>query len=87
MSVSTSPKDLKDRLDECLRLRCELQELGVQCPETLKKEMKNYVRDNASSSGCVPIEGTEYYAHYQLSTKTPHTYLRLSKSAVSKSAH
>lgn len=74
-------KHLKDRLDECLRIRCELQELGVNCPDALKKDMKDYVRDNVSSSGCVSLEGTDYYAHYQLSTKTPHTFVRLSKSA------
>jgi hypothetical protein len=76
-------KDLKDRLRECLKIRQDLQGLGIDCPPELKTKMNDYIRHATSSSGRLSVENSDRrYVHYQLSTKLDgHTYVRLSHSA------
>ena len=81
--MPTKGKDLKERLRECLKIREDLQGLGIPCPDALKTKMNEFIRDATSSSGTLLhlADAERRYLHYQLST-AGHTYVRLSCSPV-----
>jgi hypothetical protein len=64
-------KDLSDRLQECVRLRGQLCDLGLAPPYQLVDAMNVFVREGVPSSGKVFLPQAGRTLEYVLSTKHP----------------
>jgi hypothetical protein len=64
-------KDLRDRVQECIRLREQLFEFGLLAPQQMIDDMNVFVRDGTPATGKVFLPRAGRVLEYVLSTKHP----------------
>ena len=67
----TPMKELTERVQECVRLRQQITELGLPIPEKMIDDMNVFVREGLPATGKVFISRAGRNLEYVLSTKRP----------------
>lgn len=62
-------KPVEQRVSECLSVRIQMRDHGIQCKELFEK-MNAFIRDGTTASGKLWIQECERYLEYRLSHKS-----------------